>query len=83
LNGKGLEAYRAHEIRNSKWLAAERATNSVHSQFREESWTRTKHYFLFFHDECFECLAEGHQVELARCTFRNAISHVVTSLVGD
>ena len=57
LNGKGLEAYRAHEIRNSKWLAAERATNSVHSQFREESWTRTKHYFLYFNDECFECLA--------------------------
>lgn len=49
----------------------------------EESWTRTTRYFVFFHDECFECLAEGHKIELARCTFRNAISHVVTSLVGD
>ena len=61
LYGRGLDAYRAHEVINSRWLAAEQAINSVHHWYRPEAWTTRKHYLLAFHDECFECLAEGTQ----------------------
>jgi hypothetical protein len=80
LYGKGLEAYRAHEVMNSRWLAAEQAINSVHAQYRPASWEKRKHYLLFFHDDCFECLAEGYRVTLARCSFRDAVALVAGRL---
>jgi hypothetical protein len=80
LYGKGLEAYRAHEVRNSRWLAAEQATNSVHRGYNAASWQDTKHYLLMFHDDCFECLAKGYKVEVVNCSFREAVNRVVERL---
>jgi len=80
LYGRGLQWYRAHEVINSRWLAAEQAINRVHSGYRPESWTKRKHYLLTFHDECFECLADGYKVQLARCSFREAVDGVVARL---
>lgn len=73
LYGKGLQAYRAHEVANSRWLASEQAINSVHRGYRPEAWTSLKHYLLEFHDEVFECLTKGYEVQLARCSFREAV----------
>jgi hypothetical protein len=80
LYGRGLQAYGAHEVINSRWLAAEQALNSVHPGYRSEAWTQRKHYLLTFHDECFECLAEGYRVQLARCSFREAVDGVAGRL---
>jgi hypothetical protein len=80
LYGRGLQWCRAHEVINSRWLAAEQAINSVHRGYRPEAWTKRKHYMLAFHDECFECLAEGCKVELARCSFREAADLVTDRL---
>lgn len=80
LYGKGLEAYRAHEVKNSSWLAAEQAINSVHSGYRPEYWTKWKHYLLAFHDQYFECLAERYEIELVRSSFRDAVARMAGRL---
>jgi hypothetical protein len=77
LQGRGLEAYRAHVVENSPWIATEMATNSVHRGFRPERWQRLKHFLLFFHDDTFECLAEDWTVEVVAGTFRQAVNLAV------
>ena len=77
LHGRGLQAYRAHVVQNSPWIATEKATNSVHRSFRPERWDRLNHYLLFFHDDAFECLAEGWTVEVVAGTFRQVVGLAV------
>ena len=81
LYGRGLVAYRAHQVANSSWIEAEKRINSVHRGFRPESWDKLKHYLLVFHDDCFECLAENHSVEVVRATFRQALERAVEQVL--
>jgi hypothetical protein len=82
LHGRGLEAYRAHVVENSPWLATEMATNSVHRGFRPERWQRLKHSLLFFHDDMFECLAEAWTVEVFAATFRQVVNLAVERMLA-
>lgn len=77
-HGHGLQGYRAHVVENSPWIAVERATNSVHRGFREERWKRLNHLLLSFHDDTFECFAEGWTTELVAGTFRQVVELAVT-----
>jgi hypothetical protein len=81
LYGKGLDFYRAHVIANSPWIAAERATNKVHPQFRADSWEQLRHYLLLFHDEVFECLAEKHAVEETVASFGEVLEQLAQRVV--
>lgn len=47
---------------------------------RPELWARLKHYLLAFHDQYFECLAEGYEVELVRSSFRDAVARMAGRL---
>ena len=47
---------------------------------RPEHWARLKHYLLAFHDQYFECLAEGYEVELVTSSFRDAVAGVTGRL---
>jgi len=57
LSGKGLRAYAAHRVVNSRWIADAERVNSVHPQHRGGWHGRLHHYVFCFHDETFECLA--------------------------
>ena len=59
LYGRGLSAYRAHRIENSRWIAQEEQINSVHYLHRGGWHQWLHHYVLCFHDEMLECLAES------------------------
>jgi hypothetical protein len=78
LYGRGLDPYGAHLVANSHWIAAERLTNSAHSQFRPERWEQLRHYLLLFHDDTFECLARDHSIERLEGTLEQATA-VATS----
>ena len=67
----GLEAYEAHYIENSSWIKAESKINSVHNCYDQDSWDRYKHYMFTFHDEIFECIAEGYTVDLFKGRIRD------------
>jgi hypothetical protein len=59
LSGKGLRAYAAHRVVNSRWIAEAERINSVHPYHRGGWHERLNHYVFCFHDETFECLAES------------------------
>ena len=54
----GMEPYEAHKVHNSPLLAEHRRINSVHPQHKDERWADKSHYFLAFHDEVVEALAD-------------------------
>jgi hypothetical protein len=63
LSGRGLRAYCAHRVVNSEWITAQERINSVHHLHRGGWHERLNHYVFCFHDETFECLAEGYTAE--------------------
>jgi hypothetical protein len=73
LYNDGLESYGAHIIHNSKWIEAEKKINKVHSYYEEEQWKDKRHYMLLFHDEMYECIAEGYKVETFQDSFENVV----------
>ncbi|MEM7604442.1 MAG: hypothetical protein AAF411_03725 [Myxococcota bacterium] len=77
LGRRGLDGYGAYEVVNSRWLAEHRRINQVHSGFDAKLWERRKHFFLAFHDEVFECIAEGFRVETVQMSFADALAQLV------
>jgi hypothetical protein len=58
----GLKWYSFSEIINSDWIEQIKKINSVHYNFKEDSWKKNRHFIIPFHDETFECIAEGYQI---------------------
>lgn len=81
--GRGLNAYGAYVIKNSLWLAEMMAVNSVHPYYSESTYTSLKHYVLLFHDEMFECLAEGFELERFQGSFAEALEVAWQRLLTD
>src|SRR5262249_36490349 len=73
LYGKGLRAYGAPLVVNSRWLSEGEHINPVHPNYRPGGWARDRAHSLLFHDELFECIATSHQVELLRGSFERVL----------
>jgi hypothetical protein len=86
LNGKGLCAYAAHKVVNSRWIAEAERVNSVHPHHRGGWHERLNHYVFCFHDETFECLAEGftttHYVGSPRAVLSELVDQLLALDVG-
>jgi hypothetical protein len=81
LSGKGLRPYAAHQVVNSRRIAEAERINSVHPQHRGGWHDRLRHYVFSFHDETFECLAEGFSVERHAGSLRAVLSDLVGRLL--
>jgi hypothetical protein len=57
LHGRGLGGYGAYVVENSSWVAELMEVNSVHRQYREETWADARHFLFVFHDETVEAVA--------------------------
>jgi hypothetical protein len=64
LYGRGLQMYGAHLVERSSWISELERRNRVHPFHKPEHYAKLKHYLLCFHDETFECIAEGHSIEV-------------------
>lgn len=82
LFGKGLAAYRPHTIVNSSWIRELRQINSVHVNYDATRWDAFTHYLLTFHDETFECIAEGVKSELRTGSIAEAARAVLEEVLG-
>lgn len=80
--GKGLHPYQAHVIANSRWLAEQEKTNSVHAYYNPSRWKTLKHYLLLFHDETFECLAKDYKVEIVTESMEQVVKIVTERLLA-
>ena len=74
---KGLEYYSAHIVENSTWIEELKTIHKAHPGFNESRWTDKKHFLLFFHDEMFEIVAKGFQIEVFKTTFLDLATEVV------
>lgn len=82
LNGKGLEAYGAQRVVNSRWLKEVEKINSVHRMYRPESWRDLHHFIFWFHDSTFECLAQSYKVETHRLSMKELLALMVERLIS-
>ncbi|WP_052608238.1 hypothetical protein [Leptonema illini] len=79
----GLEPYSAHRIENSLWTKEEMQINSVHSQFNLDYWKDRKHFLFLFHDELFECIADGFNITVQSGSFRDVAQAALTTVFSD
>jgi hypothetical protein len=82
LEGKGLEAYTAQRVVNSRWLKELESINSVHDGYRPESWQARHHYVFWFHDSTFECVAGSYTVETHRMSMKELLGLMVERLTA-
>ena len=80
LYDKGLEVYSAHIIENSRWIEELKSIHKVHPRYSDKHWIGSKHFLLFFHDEIFEIIAEGYDIEVINSTFENAAVEIAKRL---
>ena len=76
----GLEPYGVHEIINSKWIIEQEKINSVHGNYNHLSWEAYKHFIFTFHDELFECIAEGYNIKIFKGRICSVFSEVTKKL---
>ena len=59
----GIEPYSIQIVIESEWIKELRIMNSVHPYHKDESFSNYKHFIFFFHDTCFEVVAENYSIE--------------------
>lgn len=82
LNGRGLEAYRAQRVVNSRWLKELERINSVHPMYRAENWRNLTHFVFWFHDSTFECVARSYKVETHFTSMMALLNLMVERLIS-
>lgn len=82
LSGRGLEAYGAQRVVNSRWLNELEAINCVHRCYRPESWRERTHFIFWFHDSTFECVAQSFKVETHRASMKSLLGLMVERLTS-
>jgi hypothetical protein len=82
LHGRGLDAYRAHEVLNSIWIEHVITVNSVHPQHSRALFAGLRHFVLLFHDEMLEVLATGIEARLVKGTTRAILADLANNLIG-
>jgi hypothetical protein len=82
LNGRGLEAYGAQRVVNSRWLKELERINSVHRCYRPEYWRDLTHFVFWFHDSTFECIARSYTVESYHTSMRTLLGLMVERLTS-
>lgn len=82
LNGKGLEAYRAQRVVNSRWLTEIEKINSVHDRYRPDSWRDLNHFIFWFHDSTFECIARSYKVETYQVSMKDLLKVMIEKVVS-
>lgn len=60
----GVMPYDFYEIINSDLIEELEKMNRVHRSHRKEMFEKYKHYVGFFHDSCFEIVAEEYKIEV-------------------
>jgi len=59
----GLEAYSIQKVIDSEWIKELKKMNSVHPYHKDELFEKYEHFIFFFHDRCFEIVAEKYTIE--------------------
>lgn len=81
LYGCGLDSGTAQRVVNSEWIEALRLINSVHHCYRPDYWQSLNHYVLWFHDCCFECVAESYEIQTVNSNIGDVLGTLCSRLI--
>jgi hypothetical protein len=70
---RGLEPYSVAEVKNSSWIRALKHMNSAHPRHRPDASQSMRHFIFAFHDNTFECVADGFHLS----THRGSVAEVL------
>ena len=59
----GLEPYSIQKVIDSQWIKELTKMNSVHPYHKDEQFEKYEHFIFFFHDTCFEIVAESYSID--------------------
>lgn len=59
----GLQPYSIQKVIESEWIKELIKMNSVHPYHKDERFSKYEHFIFFFHDTCFEIVAESYSIE--------------------
>ncbi len=79
----GLKPYSFFELKNSDWIKKLMKINSVHRQFNKERWKNDKHFILTFHDETFECIADGYEISEENISMKDKAFQIMNEYFAD
>lgn len=57
-----MSAYSFYELKNSDLIEFLKKVDQVHPYHDKEKWKHYKHYIITFHDNMFECVAQGFEI---------------------
>lgn len=58
----GMNSYSFYELKNSDLIKTLQNIEKVHPQYNPKKWEMYRHYILTFHDNMFECIAQGFEI---------------------
>ncbi|WP_282043361.1 hypothetical protein [Winogradskyella flava] len=59
----GLKPYSIQKVIDSEWIKELKKINSVHPYHKDELFEKYEHFIFFFHDTCFEVVAESYSIQ--------------------
>lgn len=77
---RGLSAYGAFEVRNSRWIRVLTERNRV--RFPETGDSRQTHFIITFHDSSFECIADGLKVTLTNKPYPEVFASIAQRVLA-
>lgn len=67
----GMMSYSFYELKESDLIRELQGIDKIHPYYNSERWDKYKHYILTFHDNMFECIAEGYTIKRRDETLQN------------
>ncbi|MGJ8664813.1 MAG: hypothetical protein ACSHW7_00460 [Patiriisocius sp.] len=79
----GIEFFEAHLIEDSTWLKEISTINSVHRYYKEEKFSKYKHYLLSFDDNTFECISKDYNITYSKMKMFDLILTILQKSIAD
>lgn len=76
----GMESYSFYELKNSDLIKSLQDIDQVHPQYNLKKWKMYKHYILTFHDNMFECIAQGFEIREENTSLYNQAAIMLNQL---
>ncbi len=78
----GIKSYSFYELKNSDFIKELQNIDKIHPYYNQEKWYKYKHYILTFHDNMFECIAQGFTINEENITLYNPASLILNKMLA-
>lgn len=76
----GMKSYSFYELKNSDLIKSLQDIDQVHPQHNPKKWKMYRHYILTFHDNMFECIAQGFEIREENTSLYNQTAKMLNQL---